>query len=54
MASVSGEGFAISEPVHSGEGVAGYGTGDKDTLAQAGSHRAGLADEPGLGAILRL
>lgn len=54
VASVFGEGFAVSEPVHSGEGVPSYGTGDEDTLAQAGCHRAGLADEPRLGAVLRL
>lgn len=54
VAGVFGEGSAISEPVHGGEGVTCYGTGDEDTLAQGGCHRARLADEPGLGAILGL
>jgi hypothetical protein len=40
--------------VHSGEGVTSYGAGDENTLTQGGGHRARLADEPGLGAIMRL
>lgn len=54
MATVLGEGFAVPEPVHSGKGVSSYGAGDEDTLAQGGCHRTRLADEPGLGAIVRL
>lgn len=54
VAGVFGEGLAVSEPVHGGEGVTGDGTGDEDALAQGGCHRARLADEPGLGAILGL
>lgn len=54
MATVLGEGSAIPEPVHGGKGVSSYGAGDEDTLAQGGCHRTRLADEPGLGAIMRL